>query len=1403
MASFRNPADRWISQDPQEEAVAAVDDDALEEEDLAAAKKLAEQRGWFGSSSGNPPVVFDSKSDKEVVAEGPLELFPSEFVAGAFRITQEVEKGIVDIAPFTFKGRRHMIMPYNTPARRVLLVTARQVEKTCAVTALVARADGSLVPAGEVVLGERLACLDASSRDARMTTAPVEWISRRYFKPCVRLRTRRGHAVDVATTHPLRLFGRWVEAGDVRVGDRVAALVRSGVFLDEPQPTERVELTSFLLGDGSMPRQAAISFTGIPGPVVDRFRACLAAIGATYTEQGKTGTAAVDTRVHLHPQLADWLSVDGLFGTKSATKFFPEWVFRLPRAQTALFINRLWSTDGHVKQNGPSKYSIEYCSMSRLMVRQLQSLLWKFGIPSSIRENWPAIYKQRGERRFAHILRVESQEGVRAFLTEIGALGKSVDVALPTRDANNNRYTLPVELNALIGRVDASRGRTSKKSAGSLFAAGLRVTPEYPLTPGKLARYVEFFENDGRCDQELLEELRAHVDSDLYWDTVESIEDLGELECVDFSVEDHHNFVVDGVVTHNSTLLGNLALTYSCLVQGHRTLYVSPSATQTKTFSNDRLREPLEMSPLLKAFTTPRLSMNVFQKQFVNWSQITLRYAYLTADRTRGIPAWMLLIDEIQDIIGENIPVIEQCTAHAPEIWKRYRYSGTPKTTDNIIEHYRAKQSTQGEWVVPCDSCGSAAGAGRYWNILGEKNIGLKYLICEKCGKQIHPQHDDAQWGFQVDWDEKLTPFESYRIPQLMVPWKPWSEILHEYTFNSRDRFYNEVLGLAYDEGTRPLTPAQVRACCDERLSMSEEHLEAFQRLAQDQPVFAGIDWGCHDEETRILTERGFVHFRDLLDEDRVAQWDPDTREVSFVPPLARTVRRWDRPLWQFSTRGGVDLRVTDTHRMRVKTANGSWATEPAASTVRRTGQYSFVGHVAWKGEEVPTFTLPGQSSSPGYAGEEARVFAMDDWLALFGYLVTEGGLCWAKITKGPRKGERRPACLKMSQRASVNAAVVARIRGLLQRLGVPHTEFPNDKTTDINWTIYGKAWWAWYRDRVGLYGDEKRIPREFLRLSARQLRILFDAMVDGDGSRDPRVDGARGSYSSTSRGLCEDFQEICIKLGLRAVLRLHAPAEGNRKARWRVSWAPGKDYILNADARPVEVPYSGNVYCCAVPSGYIVTERNGCISYQGNTGENTYTVITLATYVDMRFTVFYAKRFIGEELNPELQLDLICDLINLYNVELVGTDYGGGYDRNDHLIRKFGPDRIQKFQLLGRNKAKVDWNPKFRRWQGHRSEVMSDIFNAIKRKTVFTFPRWAEFAEPFAQDMCNIFSEYSESLRITLYDHHQDSPDDTFHSLMFNFLVSMIRFPRPDVIAPRRETDHEGGGQWQESFGI
>ncbi len=771
-------------------------------------------------------------------------LFPSEMATQIFYYPND--KGTV--SPFSFKDREYLAQVYDSPNKRLLLKYARQSEKCGHIDTPVFREDGSSVPMGSVRLGDRVASFDVATQ--RSATGTVAWTSKRFKKECIRLTTRQGHSVVVGLEHPMRTWGGWTPAGSIRLADRLAVARRSGVFTSsEAPPRARIGLTALLLGDGGLTQ--GIAFTQMPGPALDEFTELLTSIGHTWRAMPARASKAQTLRVHVGSPatLRDWLSEDGLMGKLSHEKAVPSWVFGLSRTDTSYFLNRLWSTDGSVKIYKGTRYAITYCSVSLPMVQQVQSLLWKFGIPSRIRKNWPNYHKSRGVEKYAYILHVETQPGIRTFLQEIGALGKSEDVPLPTTEAGSNRDTLPTAVMLDIHRVFASlvgaprNGRTAANSPGE---HGLHATPPYPPSVAKLQQYVDYFRADGRYDSALVEQLAQHLESDCYWDEVVSVENVGEQPCCDFEVVDTHTYVAAGFITHNSTTMGNLLLLRALGIPYLKCMYVSPADVNTVTFSNDRIADPISMSPELQAFMRSvrgrKVTDNVYYKKFLNGSDLRFRNAFLNADRVRGNPIDFIALDEMQDILLDVIPVIEETLSHSPH--KMMMYAGTPKSFDNPIEHYWTKLSTQCEWVIPCDHCGSKGKGGfRNWIIPGYENIGTKHLICNRCGGQIYARHPEGLWASMrsAEWlrDPPDLPFDGRHISQLLVSWLSHKEIVAKKNTYPVATFYNEVLGLSYESGQRLVRQQALRDSGATHIQLND-----LKPLLGKGPLFMGIDWG-------------------------------------------------------------------------------------------------------------------------------------------------------------------------------------------------------------------------------------------------------------------------------------------------------------------------------------------------------------------------------------------------------------------------------------------------------------------------------------------------------------------------------------------------------------------------------
>jgi len=134
----------------------------------------------------------------------------------------------LDGAPFSLKDYPFFYTIYNTDAQETLLKTARQVSKTCVETTACLLESGDTKEISKIQVGERIVSLGVDG--ATLLSAPVTWKSPRYQKPCVRITTRLGLVLEAGLEHPIRCWDRWVPAGKLTIGTRIASVRQGGRF---------------------------------------------------------------------------------------------------------------------------------------------------------------------------------------------------------------------------------------------------------------------------------------------------------------------------------------------------------------------------------------------------------------------------------------------------------------------------------------------------------------------------------------------------------------------------------------------------------------------------------------------------------------------------------------------------------------------------------------------------------------------------------------------------------------------------------------------------------------------------------------------------------------------------------------------------------------------------------------------------------------------------------------------------------------------------------------------------------------------------------------------------------------------------------------------------------------------
>lgn len=559
-----------------------------------------------------------------------IQLTPYEAVGHYFMLGGE---------PLDVKSYPYLKAVLNTRCPEVGLFTARQVAKCCAASTYIVLQGGDLKTIGEIKPGE-MVC--ATGPDFKTTARKVVGVFDNGEQECFEVTTKGGAILTLTAGHRLRTALGYTHVRDLKVDDTVASAETAGVFLDQvPAGGEtRIILTAYMLGDGCCGLSGTWNFTKASSECLNEV---LKLDPENTRLDHKNNTPAKSVGFRADAPIRQWITEDGGNGKYSHQKVIPAWVFNLSRPHTALFLSRLWATDGCVALHSQS-VNCTYVSTSEIMLRQVQSLLRKLGIRSTKDSYTP---KCKGkEYRTAYRLRIAGYDAVLRFYSEVGYVpGKPPIYTTITTERRSTTITAPLAVNDLLRAAYAPFSAIPKRNrTGGIFDRGLK-WPAGRLSQDKLREWIAAFK-EMNLDTSALE---PFDNGGVWWDTIDSIKSVGVQRVYDMEVEEDHNYLIDtGIVSHNSTTLAMKLVLKAINEPQSSQIYIAPLQDQAEVFSMQRLRDFILDSPIVKDgfFAGPGVVDQVFRKIFSNRSIIACGYAQRTADRLRGRSCGSILLDE-------------------------------------------------------------------------------------------------------------------------------------------------------------------------------------------------------------------------------------------------------------------------------------------------------------------------------------------------------------------------------------------------------------------------------------------------------------------------------------------------------------------------------------------------------------------------------------------------------------------------------------------------------------------------------------------------------------------------------------------------------------------------------------
>ncbi len=334
----------------------------------------------------------------------------------------------------------------------------------------------------------------------------------------------------------------------------------------------------------------------------------------------------------------------------------------------------------------------------------------------------------------------------------------------------------------------------------------------------------------------------------------------------------------------------------------------------------------------------------------------------------------------------------------------------------------------------------------------------------------------------------------------------------------------------------------------------------------------------CYDAQTEVLTRRGFVPWPEVKQTDELGQWDRESDSLVYELPRELIRRQHAGKMYRVD-HGGVDLLVTENHRMLVKRIvpasmgpkrqdwGGSWD----LVTAEELGNHSMIRYRKHAAQRTnPAIDLA--------AGKVAPFFPLHSdpqaLLRLIGFFIGDG--------HASREGLRNGVSFHLKKLRKI-----AFLREVCAELGWELGELAGN-----NYVVRAEGLAQIFRTQFYDDDSQKKIPSYLLHLNESDASAVLDGLRASDGS----IKRGAWKYFSSSKQVADAVQLLVLHAGGAA--HVHSTQYIHRVMVLSRMTEP----VINQGKKNTSwIDYDGEVFCAHTRTGVLIVRRNGKIVLSGN----------------------------------------------------------------------------------------------------------------------------------------------------------------------------------------------------------